>query len=86
MILSQAARDAAKKAQLARLALKGTPEYPEMYAKQPEQIRIAAEQRAARKVRREAKEALEATALSDAAGALAVFEGGVKLTAGKGKG
>ncbi len=86
MFVSEAANAAAKKAQLARLALKGTPEYPAMYAKQPEQIRIAAEQQAARKVRRDAKEALQAGALSDAAGALAVFGGGVDLTAGKAKG
>lgn len=66
MTLSVAARSAAKKAQIARLAAKGSPDYPAIYAKQPDQIRIAAEQGAARKVRRDEKKAQDAAALSAA--------------------
>jgi hypothetical protein len=57
---TQAAR---KKAQLARLAAKGSPEYAAIYAQQPEQLIIAAEQGAARKAVREAKAAHNTAAL-----------------------
>ena len=63
MQLSQEAHTARKRAQLARLAAKGSPEYPAIYAAQPEQIRIAKEQGAARKVIRDAKNAINTAAL-----------------------
>ncbi len=57
MIRSEEERLANKKQQLARLAAKGTPQYPVLYAKQPEQIRLAAENKAQRAIEREAKDA-----------------------------
>ncbi len=59
MIRSEEERLANKKQQLARLAAKGTPEYPVLYAKQPEQIRLAAENKVKREAEREATDALK---------------------------
>jgi len=73
MQLSDEARAAAKEAQLARLAAKGTPEYPALYASQPEQIRIAAEQGVQRKALHDAKGALSTAKLQAANEALEVF-------------
>lgn len=73
MQLSEDTRAAQKKAQLARLAAKGTPEYLALYASQPEQIRIAAEQGAQRKAERDAKNALNAAKLKAANEAVEVF-------------
>ncbi len=83
MFISTEVQAARKKAQLVRLAAKGTPEYPELYAAQPEQVRIAAEQKKARAVRREMKEALEAAGIRTANEAVAVF-GSANLTEGEG--
>ncbi len=82
MSLAETARAAEKKAQLARLAAKGSPDYPIIYAQQPQQLRIAAEQAVVRKARRDAKKALLAGAISDASGAVSAFAT-VKLTKGK---
>ena len=80
MFISNEVQAASKRAQLARLKAKGTPEYPALYASQPEQVRIAAEQKAKRAVRREMKEALEASGIRTANEAVAVF-GSVNLSA-----
>ncbi|KKL67091.1 hypothetical protein LCGC14_2138450 [marine sediment metagenome] len=68
-------RKALKKQQLARLAAKGTPEYPALYAAQPEQVRKAAEYGAERKIRRDLKEAAKVRAIVEAAEGAKVFEG-----------
>ncbi len=75
MILSEETRAARKKAQLTRLAAKDTDieNYPALYASQPEQQRIAAEQGAQRKAQREAKDALNQAALQSANEAVDVF-------------
>lgn len=73
MQLSEDARAAQKEAQLARLAAKGSPEYPQIYAQQPDQIRIAAEQGAARAKERALKNSAEGFAVGDAAAAVADF-------------
>ena len=75
MMLSPAARAAAKQAQLARLKHKGTPEYPALFASQPEQVRKAEENRIARKKLHDEKNAGSITAISEASGAVAVFGG-----------
>ena len=77
---SPEARTAAKKAQLARLAAKGSPEYPALYASQPEQIRKGAEQRAERAKHREMKAAVIALATSEANKAVDVFSKAGNLT------
>ena len=73
MITSEKTQKARKKAQMARLAMKGTPEYPAMYAAQPEQVRKAAEYKAIRKAERDAKHAFSDTAELDALAAVDVF-------------
>ena len=73
-------RKALKKQQLARLAAKGTPEYPALYAAQPEQLRLAAEYQAERKIRRDFKEAAKARALIEAGEGASVFEGAAAPT------
>lgn len=82
MFISNEVQAAKKSAQIARIAAKGTPEYPTLYASQPEQIRIAAEQKKERAVRREAKEVLEAAGIRTANEAVSVF-GSVGLTEGE---
>lgn len=73
MQLSPSTRAAQKTAQLARLAAKGKPGYAALYASQPEEVRIAAEQGKARKVVRDAKEALNLAALKAAGESADVF-------------
>ena len=73
MKLSNEARAAAKEAQMVRLKAKGTPEYPALYASQPAEIRIAAEQGAKRKAEREAKNALSAAILKSSTEAVEIF-------------
>jgi hypothetical protein len=65
---------AGKAAQLARLKLKGTPQYSEAYAAQPRQIRIKAEQQEARKREREAKIAASSEAAREEQEAAAHFQ------------
>jgi len=73
-------RKALKKQQLARLAAKGTPEYPALYAAQPEQVRKAAEYGAERKIRRDLKEAAKVRAIVEAAEGADVFKGAAAPT------
>ena len=68
-------RKALKKQQLERLAAKGTPEYPALYASQPEQLRKAAEYQADRKIRRDLKEAAKLRAIVEANEGASVFAG-----------
>ena len=74
MITSPEVRAVNKRAQLARLAAKGTPEYPELYAKQPAQIRLRAEKTAVRKAEREARIALILAGAKEAEEAASMFE------------
>ncbi len=62
-----------KEAQLARLAMKGKPGYSKMYAAQPDQVRIAAKQKAERQAARAERNAASNQAAQDAVGAKAVF-------------
>ncbi len=73
-------RKALKKQQLARLAAKGTPEYPALYASQPEQLRKAAEYGAERKIRRDFKEAAKVRAIVEAGEGADVFKGAAAPT------
>jgi len=73
MILSKQAMAARKEAQKTRLAAKGSDEYPALYASQPEQMRIAAEQGAARKILHDQKNSDSAAALEAAHDAVDVF-------------
>jgi len=82
MYISVEVQAAKKRAQMARIAAKGTPEYAALYASQPAQVRIAAEQKAQRAVRREMKQALEAEGIKTANEAVSVF-GSVDLTDGE---
>jgi hypothetical protein len=79
MTKSEQERAALKKAQLARLAAKGTPEYPALYAAQPQQVRKAAEYKAQRDAARAAKAAASSQLLSDAEGAIATFDGNMTV-------
>ena len=83
MIGSPTVRAARKKAQRARIAAKGSKEYSKLYASQPDQVRIAAEQTAARKVRRAAQLAIENAIGADAAASADSFG---NLTTVKSKG
>lgn len=73
MQVSQSTRSAQKTAQLARLAAKGKPGYGALYASQPEQVRIAAEQGKERKAIRDAKNSLNLAALKAAGETADVF-------------
>ncbi len=73
MTVSEDTRAAQKEAQLTRLAAKGSPDYPKIYAQQPDQIRIAAEQGAARAKEHAIKNAAEVVAAGDAAAAVEGF-------------
>ncbi len=68
-------RKALKKQQLLRLAAKGTPEYPALFAAQPEQLRKAAEYGAVRKITLDFKEAAKLRAIVEANEGASVFEG-----------
>jgi hypothetical protein len=69
-----AEQEARKAEQIARLRLKGTPEYSEAYAAQPRQVRIKAKQQAERKKAREAANAASTQAAIDAQEAAAHFQ------------
>ena len=73
MNLLEKTRAAEKEAQLARLAAKGTPEYPALYAAQPSQLRKAAGYNATRALQRDAKNAVNQTKLDDATEAAGAF-------------
>ena len=73
MILSEEERAARKRAQVARIGAKGTPEYPALYAKQPEQIRIAAKALSVREAEREAQEALKRATIAAGDDAVALW-------------
>ena len=74
MILSKEERAARKRAQVARIAAKGTPKYSELYASQPEQIRQRAKDQAARKVEREVRNAAALSAAASARESASIFE------------
>lgn len=84
MKLSPDVREQRKAEQLARLENKSSPDYPEMFAKQPRQIRRHAEQTAQRKSLRAAKQAMEQKLKSDAEGAVEVFGGTGQISAAVG--
>ncbi len=73
-------RAARKKLQLARIAAKGSPEYHEMYARNPVIIARAAEIAAERELIRQAKIARASKVISEAEEAALVFNG-PRLTA-----
>ncbi len=77
MICSSEARAARKKAQLARDAAATKPGFAAVYASQPGQIRIAAEQGAIRKAERAAKNALAALSHADASASAEIFSSGM---------
>ena len=64
MITSPEERSARKKAQVARLGAKGTPQYAVLYAQQPAQIRKKAKAEAQRAADREAAEAIKRATLA----------------------
>lgn len=72
MIITSEERAAKKKAQVARLGAKGTPQYAVLYAQQPEQIRLKAKADAQRAAERQAADALKQATLDagDAAASL----------------
>lgn len=74
--LTVEAQKAKKDAQIARLAAKGTKGYSKLYASQPAQVRIDAEQKAARKVARDARDAVSLGIVQDETAAASAF--GVK--------
>lgn len=73
MIVSEAEAATRKKAQLARLAKKGTPEYGKLYARQPAQQRLAAVYKTQRQAARVLRLATKTQANSDAEGAIETF-------------
>ncbi len=64
MILSTEERAARKKAQVARIGAKGTPQYAVLYAQQPEQIRLRAKAEAKRAAEKEAADAVKRATLA----------------------
>lgn len=93
MIISQAARDARKKVQMARLAAaeanevdeNGDPTYPRMYAAQPSQIARKAAYDEERAAYRLAKYAVQDAIIAEASGNIAAFDtGGAMATASAG--
>jgi len=68
MITTQAVRDARKKAQLARLAKKGDADYPQFYAKQPQQLVKAQENEQIRLDRLAVKDTAEALQIAEITG------------------
>ena len=81
MICSPEARAARKKAQLARDAASSKPGFAALYASQPHEIRIAAEQGAIRKAERAAKNAIAALSHADADASAEIFSDGSMATA-----
>ncbi len=84
MICSPEARASRKKAQLARDAASTKPGFAELYASQPDQIRIAAEQGAIRKAERAAKNAIATAAHADADASAGIFTAGLQTPAASG--
>jgi hypothetical protein len=83
MICSTEARAARKKAQLARDAASTKPGFAELYASQPHEKKIAAEQGAIRRAERAAKNAIALAAHADAESSADVFTSGIQTpTAG----
>jgi len=68
MIVSQAVRDVRKKAQLARLEKKGKKDYPEFYAKQPQQLVKAQANEQIRLDRLSVRETAEALQIAEITG------------------
>ena len=81
MRMSEPARAAKNAARDARLAAKGTADYPLLYAAQPHQIAVAKQQGAERKARRDAISAAEAKGHAEDVGAVQVFTGQMATTA-----
>ena len=73
MKCSPEARAARKKAQLARDAASTKPGFAELYASQPHEIQVAAEQGAIRRAERAAKNAIAIAAHADAETSADVF-------------
>lgn len=73
MKMTDAERAARKSAQLARVAAKGSPDYPELYAKQPEQQRLREQQQTERRLERQKAEAEAAQRSNDAQMAAGLF-------------
>lgn len=72
--LTAEAQQAKKSAQIARLAAKGSKGYSKLYASQPAQVRIAAEQKAARKTERAQIDAASLAVEQDEKAAANVFD------------
>lgn len=70
---TDAERAARKQAQKARVAAKGTPQYPYLYAQQPEQIRLAETQTASRLAQKAAKDAASSVQIQDALASVKTF-------------
>jgi hypothetical protein len=64
VIITPEERSAKKKAQVARVGAKGTPQYAVLYAQQPEQIRLKAKAEAKRAAEREAADAIKRATLA----------------------
>ncbi|MEE8579816.1 MAG: hypothetical protein V3S78_07670 [Hyphomicrobium sp.] len=77
MLLSPEARAARKSAHLARIAAKGSANYPALYASQPAQVAKAAENAERAQALREAKATQHATEIANAQGAAEVFSGAI---------
>lgn len=77
MICSPDARAARKKAQLARDEAATKPGFAELYASQPHEIKVAAEQGAIRKAERAAKNAIAIAAHADAETSAEIFSNGL---------
>lgn len=84
MRMSTEARDARKKAQLARIDKKGDADYPTLYASQPGEITKHARQSAARMALRAVQTAADEQMTSDATGAVGVFSGQLATASGDG--
>lgn len=78
MICSPEARAARKKAQLARNEAQTKPGFAELYASQPHEIKVAAEQGAIRRAERAAKNAVAIAAHADAVTSAEIFGGSIQ--------
>ena len=85
MQMSPLARQARKKAHLARIAAKGTPGYIDAYNRQPTQLVKIAAQEAKRVQIAEAKAAQEVLAMSDHTAAEELFKASGQMSTAKGK-
>lgn len=84
MICSPEARAARKEAQLARDKASTKPGFAELYASQPDQIRIHAEQGAIRRAERAAKNAIAILAHADADASADIFNASLETPAASG--